>query len=50
MCSLHAKYAKEEISKEQQEFYIEVENNNIIKSLINTKDDVKKSILKNYYL
>lgn len=42
-CEIHPDYAKEVIPKEQQGLYVEVESaNNIIKSLINTKDDVKQ--------
>lgn len=42
-CELHQNIAKDEVPKEQEDLYVEVEKtNNVIKSLINTKDDIKK--------
>lgn len=44
---LHPDFAKEEVPKEQQELYVEIEStNNVIKSLINTKQDIKKKYFK----
>lgn len=41
-CSLHPEYAKETVPTEQEVLYVEVEStNNVIKSLHNTKDEVK---------
>jgi len=41
-CELHPQYAKENIPTEQETLYNEVESaNNVIKSLHNTKDDIK---------
>lgn len=41
-CELHPEYAKETIPAEQETLYNEVESaNNVIKSLHNTKDDIK---------
>ena len=41
-CSLHPEYAKETIPTEQETLYVKVEStNNVIKSLHNTKDEVK---------
>lgn len=41
-CSLHPEYAKETVPIEQETLYVDVEStNNVIKSLNNTKDEVK---------
>lgn len=41
-CELHPEYAKETIPIVQESLYVEIENtNNVIKSLHNTKEDVK---------
>ena len=50
-CSLHPEYAKETVPIDQETLYVEVEStNNVIKSLHNTEDEVKLSILINYFL
>ena len=42
-CELHPERTKRQIPKEQQELYLEIEStNNILKSLNNTKDEIKK--------
>lgn len=41
-CELHPEHSKEEVPEVQQQLYLEVEDaNNVIKSLHNTKDDIK---------
>ncbi|MBS5317425.1 MAG: hypothetical protein KHY44_13695 [Clostridiales bacterium] len=41
-CELHPDFAKEEVPNDQQELYLEVEDaNNVLKSLHNTKDEIK---------
>lgn len=41
-CELHPEHAKESIPTEQETLYTEIEStNNIIKSLHNTKDEIK---------
>lgn len=46
-CSLHPEYAKDEIPIEQEQLYVEVESaNNVIKSLHNTRDEVKLKYFK----